>query len=240
MVVLILSQLRLLASTLQMRLVVDSLSLRRCVVTLSYLVGAFPFGCGPSAVTLRNWLSVDICEGVLLREPNLIMIWNSLLLVVEVLILMHPKVLAESLVFLLLNILIHCVLMWIVYEAWAFRVLPLKHLLVFVSNIVLMLHISVVLSEHGTPCLVPLELLTTARDLTQALVLVEILWFNLVTLHHRILRLSHLLLLVVILKPALVKIHLRLLGWVHGDLALHLLVLQSHGALHRIDLRHVV
>lgn len=38
-----------------------------------------------------------------------------------------------------------------------------------------MLHIAVVLSEHGTPCLVPLELLTIARVLTRALVLVEIL-----------------------------------------------------------------
>lgn len=103
-----------------------------------------------------------------------------------------------------------------------------------------MLHISVVLSEHGTPCLVPLELLSPARDLTRALVWVEILRFNLVTLHHWILRLSHLLLLVVVLKPTLVKIHLRLLGLVYGGLALHLLVLQSHRALHRIDLRHVV
>ena len=69
----------------------------------------------------------------------------------------------------------------------------------------------------------------------------EILRLNLAIRHHWILRLSHLLLLiVVILEPALVEIHLRLLGLIYCGLVLNLWVLHGHLCRYWIYLRHIV
>lgn len=84
-----------------MGLVVDILSLRRGVIPLPDLVSSISFSRGATVVTLWHWLLSDICQRILLRESDLLVICNPWLLVIEIWIglLLIVEIPSESLVF---------------------------------------------------------------------------------------------------------------------------------------------